>query len=88
MKIDLSFEWLAGYLRYGHLEGEADFTPEEEKEFKSLLLKEQNNEELTKEEESTLEDYKEYIYDCCHIVIDDYSIEDRGPAMWRDLITN
>lgn len=86
MKIDVSFEWLGGYLRSGHLEGEVDFTSEQEKEFKSLLLKEQNDEELTEEEESVLEDYKEYIYDCCDIVIDDYSIEDRGPAMWSDLI--
>ena len=50
MKIYMDLGYLVGHLRFGHLEGEVPFSEEEEKEFKELLKKELDYEDLTKEE--------------------------------------
>ena len=85
MKINIPLDYVVGYLRYGHLEGEIDFTEEEEKEFTELLIKE-SKDTLTKKEEDKLEDYKYQITEFCHVVIDDYSLEDWGHPYWEDLL--
>ena len=82
MKIDLTLEYVMGYLRCGHIEGEVDFTEEEEKDFKTLLKKE----ELTNEEEERLDIYKEKVMESTEIIIDDYSLEGRGEPYWGDLV--
>ena len=82
MKIDLALEYVMGYLKYGHIEGEVDFTEEEEKDFKTLLKKE----ELTDEEEKRLDIYKEKVMKSTKIIIDDYSLEDHGEPYWGDLV--
>ena len=37
MKVFMYMDYIRGYLRYGHREGNVDFTEEEEKDFKNLL---------------------------------------------------
>lgn len=86
MKINIPIDWIMGHLRYGHLEGEVNFTTEEENEFKSLLLAYRNEVPLTEDEEEKLEDYKEWVRDSCSIVIDDYEIDDYGDIEWGYLI--
>ena len=86
MKIDIPFDYIAGHLRYGHLEGEIELDPEAEKEFKELLKKELNDELLTEEETDKLEGYKEDIKENSHIVVDDFCIEDCGEYHWEDLL--
>lgn len=86
MKIFMYMDYLRGYLRYGHLEGEINFTEEEEKDFKILLKKELNKEEITEEELDRLNEYKEDIRDCSDIVIDDWRIEDYGDMNWEELL--
>lgn len=85
MKINIPLDYVSGYLRYGHLEGEVELDSEAEKEFKELLKKEINN-MLTPEEEDKLEDYKEWIKDECDIIVDDYRIEDWGDPDWEVLL--
>lgn len=80
-------DYLAGYLRYGHLEGDISWiTGEKEEDFKTLLKKELNDEELTEEEINRLEGYKEDILDNCTIVVDDYCINDIGEYHWEDCL--
>ena len=86
MKINLPIDWIRGYLRYGHFEGEIDINPEEEKEFKELLKKEIHNENLSEEESDKLEGYKDWIKEECSIVIDDYRIEEWGDIGWDVLL--
>lgn len=85
MKINVPIDYLRGYLRYGHLEGEVNMSSEEEKEFKTLLAKELEY-EITKKEEEKLEEYKELIMENCEIVVDDYDIEDYGEFEWSEII--
>ena len=87
MKINLPLDYIVGYLRYGHLEGEIDYTEEEEKEFKNLLKKSINNEnEMSDEEWDKLETYQEEIRDNCTVIIDDYCLEECGPCEWSALL--
>lgn len=86
MEIYMDINWIRGHLNYGHFEGDVDFSKEEEKDFQMLLAKDLNDEELTKEEQDRLEDYKETIIDSSHIVIDDYEIDDSGEYEWEDLL--
>ena len=86
MKIKLYAGYIYGYLRRGHFEGEINYSKEQEKEFKTLLKKEFNNEELTTEEEEKLDCYKEEVIDNSSIIIDDYDIEDWGEIEWEDLL--
>lgn len=90
MKINnLPLDYVAGYLRYGHLEGEIDYTEKEEKEFKELLKKSINNEnDMTDEEWEILEQYQEEIRDNCEIKIDNYRIEDIGSCDWSALLND
>ena len=78
--------YMVGHLRYGHLEGTVNLTEEEEKEFRVLLNKESNMEELTSEEEDLLDDYKERVLEQCGVVVDDYELDDYGDFCWEDLL--
>ena len=75
-----------GDIYEAHLEGEIDFTEKEEEDFKALLTKEVNEEELTEEEFKRLEDYKEDIRNECQIVVDDFYVTDYGKFVWKDLL--
>lgn len=86
MKIFMYMDYLCGRLRYGHLEGEIEFTEEEEKDFKTLLKKELNKEEITEEELDRLDGYKEDIRDCSTVVVDDWRIDDYGDYHWEELL--
>ena len=86
MKIFMYMEYLRGHLRYGHIEGEIDFTEEQERDFKTLLKKELNKEEITEEELDRLDGYKEDIRDCSEIVVDDWEVDDCGCYRWEELL--
>lgn len=87
MKIDMPIDWIYAFSKYGHFEGEVHFSPEREKEFKSLLNKSLYNEEdMTEEEWDILDDYKEDIKDNCDIKIDEWEIEDWGDVEWEALL--
>jgi len=86
MKIFMYMDYLRGHLRYGHLEGEIDFTEEQEKDFKTLLKKELNKEEITEEELDRLDGYKEDIRDCSAVIVDDWRIDDCGDYHWEELL--
>lgn len=87
MKIYMDTDYLAGHLRYGHLEGDISWiTGEKEEDFKTLLKKELNDEELTEEEINRLEEYKEVILGNCDIIIDDYEIYDIGDCHWEECL--
>ena len=62
--IDAPLEYVAGYLRYGHLEGVIEISDEEFKKFKENPI-------------DFLYD-NEYI-DELDLLIDDWRVEDRGP---------
>ena len=86
MKIHMGIGYMVGHLRYGHLEGTVNLTKEEEKEFKILLNKEFDAEELTSEEQDLLDDYKERVLEQCEYVVDDYELDDYGDFSWEDLL--
>ena len=86
MKIYMDMDYIVGRLRYGHLEGEIDFTEEQEKDFKTLLKKELNKEEMTEEELDRLNGYKEDIRDCSEIIVDDWRIDGCGDYHWEELL--
>lgn len=79
-------DYIRGHLRYGHLEGEVDFTKEEEKDFKDLLKRKLNEESLTEEESDRLDGYKEWIRDECLIIVDDWRVDDYGEYHWEELL--
>lgn len=85
MEIYMDTIYPRGEISEAHLEGEIDFTEEEEKDFKTLLKKEADREELTEEEFERLENYKEDIREECHIVVDDFYVTDYGDFVWEDL---
>ena len=86
MKINLPVDYVMGHLRYGHLEGEIELNPEAEKEFKELLKRDLNGEDLTDEEWDKLQGYKKSILDECMIVVDDYEIDKWGEVDWREFL--
>ena len=86
MKIYMDVDYIAGYLRGGHREGEIDFSEEEERDFKQLLRKELNHEEITEAELDRLECYKENIQEHSWIEVDDFRIEQCGEPIWEDLL--
>ena len=69
----MDIDEINGHARYGHLEGEVNFSEEEEKDFQTLLKKEDNYEELTEEES------------CCPVV-DDWEINSWNGINWSDLL--
>lgn len=85
MKINLPIDYIFGYIRRGHLEGEIDMSFEEENDFKTLLTNEMYN-TLSKEEKERLENYKELIIDDCDIVIDNYDLEDWKGINWNKIL--
>lgn len=86
MKIYMDMDYIVGRLRYGHLEGEINFTEEQEKDFKTILKKELNKEEITEEELNRLDGYKRDIRDCSIVVVDDWRIDDCGDYHWEELL--
>ena len=86
MNIYMDLDYIRGYVRDAHLEGDIDFSEEEEKDFQTLLKKELDDEELTNEENDRLEEYKEEIIDSCELVVDWYDIEDKGDYHWEDCL--
>ena len=86
MRVYMDIGYMVGHLRYGHLEGNINFSEEEEKEFQMLLNKEVDAEDLTDEEQDLLDDYKERILERCEIVVDDYELDDYGDFSWEDLL--
>ena len=86
MKIWMDVDEIDGYARYGHLEGEVNFSKEEEKDFQTLLKKEDNDEELTEEEQERLENYKADIEDSWYPVVDDWEINFWCGINWSDLL--
>ena len=86
MNIYMDLDYIRGYVRDAHLEGDIDFSEEEEKDFQTLLKKELNDEELTNEENDRLEEYKDEIIDNCELVVDWYDIEDKGDYHWEDCL--
>lgn len=63
--IDAPLSYVAGHLRYGHLEGVLEMTDEEFEQFK-------------KDPINFIYD-NEYDFDGLDLVIDDFEVEDRGP---------
>ena len=86
MEIYMDTMYPRGEISEAHLEGEIDFTEEEEKDFKALLQKDVDGEELTEEEFERYEKYKEDIRNECQIVIDDFYVNDFGTFVWKDLL--
>ena len=86
MNITMELGYVRGYIRDAHLEGDVDFSEEEEEDFQALLRKDLNDEELTEEEIDRLEGYKEEIICSCELVIDWYDIEDTGDYHWEDCL--
>ena len=86
MKVYMDTGYLVGHLRYGHLEGEVPFSPEEEEDFQNLLKKDLEDEPLTDEENDRLESYKEDVLSYTCIVVDDYCIDDVGEYCWKDCL--
>ena len=86
MKVFMYMDYIRGYLRYGHREGNVDFTEEEEKDFKNLLKRQINKDVLTEEELDRLDGYKEIIKDETTIILDDWRIEDCGDYHWEELL--
>ena len=86
MKIWMDVDEIDAYARYGHLEGEVNFSAEGEKDFQILLKKENNGEELTEEEQERLENYKLDIEDSYCLVIDDWEINYWNGINWSDLL--
>lgn len=82
----MDVDYIAGYLRGGYREGEIDFSEEEERDFKQLLRKELNHEEITEAELDRLECYKEDIQEHSWIEVDDFRIEQCGEPIWEDLL--
>lgn len=77
--------YMVGHLR-GHVEGDIDFTKEQEEEFQMLLKKEFNEEDLTFLEQDILDLYKKRILDDCEIIIDDYELDNCDDFSWEDLL--
>ena len=86
MKVFMYMDYIRGHFRYGHLEGDVDFTEEEEKDFKSLLKKQINKDILTEEELDRLVGYKEIIKDETTVIIDDWRVDDCGDYHWEELL--
>lgn len=86
MKVFMYMDYIRGYLRYGHREGNVDFTEEEEKDFKNLLKRWINKDVLTEEELDRLDGYKEIIKDETTIKVDDWRIDDYGDYHWEELL--
>ena len=86
MKVFMYMDYIRGHLRYGHLEGDVDFTEEEEKDFKNLLKRWLNKDILTEEELDRLEGYKEVITEETFIKIDDWRVDDCGDYHWEELL--
>lgn len=86
MEIYMDIDDIRGTINYGHLEGEVNFSEEEEKDFQTLLTKELDDEELTEEEDDRLEKYKEIIINHSQFIIDDYDIYNPGEYCWKDLL--
>ena len=82
----MDIDEINGHARYGHLEGEVNFSEEEEKDFQTLLKKEDNYEELTEEEQERLEKYKTDIEESCCPVVDDWEINSWNGINWSDLL--
>jgi hypothetical protein len=82
----MELDYVRGYIKDAHLEGEVNFSKEEEEDFQALLRKELNDEELTEEEIDRFEGYKEEILDNCELIIDWYDIEDIGDYHWEDCL--
>lgn len=85
MKIYMNVDYVCGHARYGHIEGDIQFNKEKEEEFKTLLKKQLNNKTLSDEELDKLDGYKELILDSCHLVVDDWDVEEYRSAEWGDL---
>ena len=85
MKFYMDMDYMVGHLRYGHIEGDIDFTEEEIKEFKELLKKDVQWDSLTEEESDKLEVYKERVLEHGSIKVDDYELDDYGGFHWEDL---
>lgn len=86
MKVFMYMDYLRGHLRYGHLEGEINFTEEQERDFKTLLKKELNKEEITEEELERLDGYKEDIQERSVVIVDNWRIDDCGDYHWEELL--
>lgn len=85
MKFYMDMDYMVGRLRYGHIEGDIDFTEEEIKEFKELLKKDVQWDSLTEEESDKLDVYKERVLEHGSIKVDDYELYDYGEFHWEDL---
>ena len=86
MRIEMDVMYVRATPCSAYLEGDIDFTEKEEKEFKTLLRKEIDEEELTDEEYDKLDNYKEEIRNCGHIVVEDWYLNDWGDYRWEDLL--
>lgn len=86
MKIWMDVDEINAYARFGHLEGEINFSEEEKKDFQTLLKKENDDEELTEEEQERLEYYKEDIKEYCYLVVDDWEMNSYDGINWSDLL--
>ena len=88
MKVFMYMDYIRAYARYGHIEGEVNFSEEEEKDFRTLLRKERDwdEEELTIEEQERLDNYKEDIRENCKLVVDDWNLDDCGDYHWEELL--
>lgn len=86
MKIEMDVMYIRATPYAAHLEGYINFTKEEEEEFKTLLKKEIDEEELTDEEYDKLDNYKEEIKENGYIVVEDWYLEDWGDYRWEDLL--
>jgi hypothetical protein len=82
----MNMDYITGRVLDAHFEGKVRFSKEEEEDFRTLLKKELNYEELTKEENNRLEKYKKEIIDSCDLVLDWYDIEDTGEYHWEDCL--
>lgn len=84
MKIYLDVDTMHGRPLYGHLEGEIDFSEEDEKDFLALLEKERKNEEeLTEDEADRLQNYKDDILYYSYPVVDDWEFDSYDGVDWE-----
>lgn len=83
MLVTIPVDYIMGYLRYGHFEGNVNMTKEEFERFNYLNNKGVKN--MSKEEQYEFDEFAEIILDSCELLVDDWRIEDYGDICWNEI---